>query len=152
MKPSDCPKFQACSAPLCPLDVDWRLRAHNPEDRCCRYLLESQKAGAEGRLDPAMLAACRQMVQAQAEMPSALRIALKRAATSGTRLEPTAGFQKTRGRQAPLVVQGRGNDRETVFYPCEAPDTAGTRPDAPAGLFFGLPYRQPTPESVEAVK
>jgi|SRR5262249_32055889 len=46
----NCPRFDKCSAPLCPLDVDWRMRAHLPEDRICFYLSESVKPGASTRI------------------------------------------------------------------------------------------------------
>lgn len=42
-----CPKFQTCNAPICILDEDWHKRKHLQEDRCCFYLLSSQKDGAE---------------------------------------------------------------------------------------------------------
>ena len=41
-----CPKWDGCSAPLCPLGM---LGSHLPGERVCFYLLESTKAGAEAR-------------------------------------------------------------------------------------------------------
>ena len=39
----DCPKFEGCSAPICPLDGNWKLRSHLDGDRVCHYLTEFSK-------------------------------------------------------------------------------------------------------------
>ena len=49
MKMDDCPKFESCSAPICPLDPDWRKRRHLKVERVCFYLCEAQKGGSEAR-------------------------------------------------------------------------------------------------------
>ena len=36
--PSDCPKFEACSAPICPADPDWRNRFHRGGESVCFFL------------------------------------------------------------------------------------------------------------------
>ena len=41
--PSACPKFNSCSAPICPLDPDWQLRSHLPGERVCLWLREIAK-------------------------------------------------------------------------------------------------------------
>ncbi|CAM8376515.1 hypothetical protein MCECIE61_00633 [Candidatus Methylopumilus planktonicus] len=43
MNISDCPKYEKCSAPICPLDKDWKIRVLCIEDSTCFYLLESVK-------------------------------------------------------------------------------------------------------------
>ena len=50
MKIEDCPKFDACSAPICPLDEDYKLRVHLTEDRACLYLREYAKSATRGQL------------------------------------------------------------------------------------------------------
>ncbi len=50
MKPDDCPRFDSCAAPICPLDADWRLRTHVRDERVCGILLESMKPDAEANL------------------------------------------------------------------------------------------------------
>lgn len=45
----DCPKYTICSAPICPLDPDWRKRVHAPSERVCFYLTEAAKEGAQAR-------------------------------------------------------------------------------------------------------
>ena len=43
MKMYDCPKFESCSAPICPLEEDWELRTHLNGERVCHYLTMLQK-------------------------------------------------------------------------------------------------------------
>ncbi len=45
-----CPKFEKCSAPICPLDPDWRLRHHYKGERVCFYLTEYSKPAARAFL------------------------------------------------------------------------------------------------------
>jgi len=45
----DCPKFDRCSAPICPLDPDVFRRVYLPGEAICFYLAESVKPGAEAR-------------------------------------------------------------------------------------------------------
>src|SRR5690554_5239949 len=35
-----CPKFDQCSAPICPLDAAWRKRVMLRDESVCSYLLE----------------------------------------------------------------------------------------------------------------
>jgi hypothetical protein len=46
---SECTHFEACSAPICPLDKDWALRTYNKGESICYYLkkypLEALKGG-----------------------------------------------------------------------------------------------------------
>lgn len=44
---SQCPKYQKCYAPICPLDEKWQKRKHISGDRICFYLPEAQKANAK---------------------------------------------------------------------------------------------------------
>ena len=43
---SQCPKFQKCNAPICPIDPEWQKRKHISGDRVCFYLTEAQKPNA----------------------------------------------------------------------------------------------------------
>ena len=38
MKMHDCPKFDSCSATLCPLDKGLRKRSYLPGERVCHYI------------------------------------------------------------------------------------------------------------------
>ena len=40
----DCPKWESCSAPICPIDPNWGARRHRPGERICRWLLELAKS------------------------------------------------------------------------------------------------------------
>jgi hypothetical protein len=42
----DCPKFDSCNAPICPLDPDWKRRSHLDGERVCYYLTEYAKQAA----------------------------------------------------------------------------------------------------------
>ena len=42
----DCPKFESCSAPICPLDPDWKRKPHLDGERVCCYLTEYSKLAA----------------------------------------------------------------------------------------------------------
>ncbi|MDG1096227.1 MAG: hypothetical protein P8N23_01190 [Methylophilaceae bacterium] len=43
---TQCPKYQQCWAPICPLDEKWQKRKHIGGDRVCFYLTEAQKPDA----------------------------------------------------------------------------------------------------------
>ena len=49
LSPSECPKFQSCSANICPLDPDWQKRIYLKGEPVCFYMLEAQKKGARCR-------------------------------------------------------------------------------------------------------
>jgi hypothetical protein len=55
MKIKDCPKYETCSAPICPLDKDWKLRVLCIEDSTCFYLLESVKDASKTHFELAQL-------------------------------------------------------------------------------------------------
>lgn len=38
-----CPKWDGCSAPICPLDPDWKSRKHLDGEKACFYLIEFAK-------------------------------------------------------------------------------------------------------------
>lgn len=55
---SRCPKFDTCSAPVCPLDSEWPQRRHLAGERVCLWLREVVKPGGEAaarRVLPAVL-------------------------------------------------------------------------------------------------
>ena len=35
---AQCPRFDRCSAPICPIDTGWRTRAHRKGESVCAYL------------------------------------------------------------------------------------------------------------------
>ncbi len=50
MKIEDCPRFDRCSAPICPLDADWQHRAHLNGEPICIFLREAAKQGGKLRV------------------------------------------------------------------------------------------------------
>jgi hypothetical protein len=49
-KPSDCPEYVRCSAPICPLDTDWLKRSYVSGESVCLFMRETVKLGADERL------------------------------------------------------------------------------------------------------
>ncbi len=47
MNMETCPKYKGCSAPICPLDPNWRKARHLKGERICFFLCEAQKGGSE---------------------------------------------------------------------------------------------------------
>jgi hypothetical protein len=90
MKMEDCPKFESCSAPICPLDSIWRKRRHLKGERVCFYLCEAQKDGSEARFRGKGLEKLYQlMVEATPDISirwEPIRKVLKRAAKTGSRM------------------------------------------------------------------
>nr|UXE44386.1 hypothetical protein Hi04_10k_c2220_00020 [uncultured bacterium] len=40
-----CPKFETCSAPVCPIDPDWPSTNHLSGEKVCPYLMRTGKPG-----------------------------------------------------------------------------------------------------------
>lgn len=43
----DCPKWDRCNAPVCPLDANWQTQKHLPGEPVCRWLREAVKTVGE---------------------------------------------------------------------------------------------------------
>lgn len=54
--PGVCPRYIRCSASICPLDADWRLRRHLDGESVCGLLLELAKDGGEAVLRASLTA------------------------------------------------------------------------------------------------
>ena len=48
--PESCPKFEKCSANICPLDRDWKSRSHLRGEPICFYLREYVKQAGRYKL------------------------------------------------------------------------------------------------------
>jgi len=101
MNPTDCPRFNQCSAPLCPLDERWRERRHRNGDRICLYLLEMAKAGSTAAT---LVLDSEEMRQALGEAYSEIstccapiRSEIKRTTKRGSKLGRTPGKKKPAG-------------------------------------------------------
>jgi hypothetical protein len=89
--PRACPRYERCSAPICPLDPDWQQRKHLENEQVCGLLLELAKVGGE-----ATLQSCLPKEVTQAATTLAARIhdahgpvrrACEKASKSGSRLK-----------------------------------------------------------------
>jgi len=93
---NDCPRFERCSAPICPIDPEWQKRVYKKGDPVCFYLrqhakdpLWGQKArGVARKLIDKVGEVYPQIVERYA----ALKTALVRASKS-----PVKGFLTQRG-------------------------------------------------------
>lgn len=98
MKMVDCPKFNKCSAPLCPLDADWGKRSMLRGERVCFYLTEAVKEGAQERFSgetaQAILSRVRQVLPQMLTHSGYLSSRLQKSKKTGSKLNP--GFLKPR--------------------------------------------------------
>lgn len=89
-KLQDCPKWEACSAPICPLDSRWQGRVMQSEDSTCFYLAEAVKNGGaevfEGRGLGELYRAILPFVQPLSDKWGRIRRTLERAKASGSRM------------------------------------------------------------------
>lgn len=106
MKMVDCPKFNKCSAPLCPLDGDWGKRSMLRGERVCFYLTKAVKEGAQERFSgetaQAILIKLRQVLPQMLTHSGYLSSRLQKAKKTGSRLNP--GFLKPRP-QVPVEAE-----------------------------------------------
>lgn len=49
----DCPRYNTCSIPICPLDADWAKRTMLSNEPTCPWLTESVKADAAANFEMA---------------------------------------------------------------------------------------------------
>lgn len=97
LTPVQCPKYQKCLAPICPLDADWQKRKHISGDRICFYLLEAQKTDAKAifsvcgleYLYPAMVSPTQKILQRH----HTIKLALDKAKGTKPRLGRKVGSQ-----------------------------------------------------------
>ena len=87
---SDCPKFQSCNAPVCPIDLAWAHRFNHKEDPTCFYLSESVKDGSQALFQGAGLGELYEVMHrvtpAIAKQHPRIKRALERAQQTGSRM------------------------------------------------------------------
>lgn len=90
MNPERCPRFNQCSAPICPLDSDWRKRRHIDGEPVCAYLLEAARNNGRPPQTPDVTGEMTEtLALAYPEIESScgsIRRALRRASKAGPRL------------------------------------------------------------------
>jgi hypothetical protein len=94
-----CPKFESCSAPMCPLDPDWRLRVYRKGEPICFYLLEYVKpdtrAQFQGSIEGQIYKAIQTSIDPMSTRYATLLAALERAKRTGSRM-PGGAPQKAK--------------------------------------------------------
>lgn len=89
-RPRDCPRWDGCSAPVCPLAGDWRRCGHLDGERICGLLSELVKDGGEARLRGALPVALvdslTEVAPKVAATYSRIRRGLDRASRSSSRI------------------------------------------------------------------
>ena len=82
MEMHDCPRFDKCSAAICPLDPGWRKRVHARGDETCLYLRESQKPTRDevftGEQGVELLTACDQLFRNLVKLESESKMGMPR--------------------------------------------------------------------------
>ena len=89
----ECPKFDNCSAPVCPLYTSLNEQKYLENERTCYYLIEAQKQGSKTNFDHSglgelygVMVRTTNQVFVQPETHKYLQKQLLKAATSGSRM------------------------------------------------------------------
>jgi hypothetical protein len=102
MKPNDCPNWNKCNAPFCPLWNEWQQLQHLKGEPVCYLLREVSKHGGQARLQGCVSQQTLQrLAQVHGEVMQRcgpLKTALVRASLSGSRI-------------ANIKTQGRGHEK-----------------------------------------
>jgi hypothetical protein len=86
----NCPRWDKCSAAICPLEADWETRKHLDGDRVCFWMTETVKPDAKANFD--LAAQGEMIILIQTLIPSIcarwhpIKNALERASKSGSKL------------------------------------------------------------------
>lgn len=90
-QPHECPKFDGCSAPICPLDPEWPQACHLEGEAVCLWLRELSKPSGEAVLAHALPGNAVQVIVKAAPNIIArhgpIRRMLKRAAQTGSKVQ-----------------------------------------------------------------
>jgi len=90
---SQCPKFNKCNAPVCPLDAKSLKVKHISGEKCCMYLLETAKTNAKANFIGAGLSDLYEVITTLKDeilsSSATIRRAFIRASITPTRLHPT---------------------------------------------------------------
>src|SRR6185437_3110278 len=107
--PESCPRYQSCSANICPLDPDWRKRSHLQGEPVCGLLRELVKPNGAATLATTTAADLVTVITDALPEISArnfdIRAQLARSAKTGSRIK---AMQRTRG----AVGAQKGTDQQ----------------------------------------
>ncbi len=89
LTPQDCPRYDRCSANVCPMDVQWRKRSHVRGDEVCFFLTESVKPNADANFASLAVGWVLEVVTpvlTDPALPRDITAALERARLSGSKI------------------------------------------------------------------
>ena len=90
MKPAECPRYDRCDAPICPLDPSCLHAQHLPGEPVCLWLRELSKSGGEATLRRVLrrevAATVVRVAPAIIATHGCIRSALQRASRQGSKL------------------------------------------------------------------
>ena len=100
-----CPKWDSCNVPVCPLDAHWRKATQLHGEGACRWLREIGKQGGEARISPVLPREVYEKVsQAHRELASE---AERETADVGTRRYELIGCLRRAWRSGSQLESGR---------------------------------------------
>jgi hypothetical protein len=143
-----CPRYDTCTAPICPLDPDWHHRSHLPGERVCVWLTELSKPRGEERIRSVLTwPTADQVVQSRIREHGGanLRCALDRASRTGSKLEKNRRFGEA-ARARRLNIPPISDPSADPGVMVEARKPPGTK----KGLFRCTPPQGPTNSPVTA--
>lgn len=123
----DCPKFDKCSAPICPLDGEWHKRSHLKGERVCFFLAEASKRGGRLPQDGPLSVEQRQTIE------RALPAIAQRYGAIRRRLCETSATPSRMGRRPPQRGPAPGNQDARIPAPAPDPVTHTEPPTESAG-------------------
>lgn len=113
MRPENCPRWETCSANICPLDPDWQLRTHLDGERVCLYLTELAKPGGtanlRGVLAPELVEAISTPAPAILGRWNRVKSACNRASRTGSRIASAARMRSQARRPAAKQTDRRAS-------------------------------------------
>lgn len=90
--PNQCPKFNTCNAPVCPLDAKSIKMKHISGEKCCLYLLETAKTDAKANFMSAGLGDMYEAIEVVKDdiltSSACIKRTYTRAAKTPSRLQP----------------------------------------------------------------
>lgn len=107
MTPEDCPRYESCSAPVCPFDDRWRFRHYGRGEAVCGLMLEAVKPNGSATLRSVIGDAAETILQAAPEMAHRFPFIahrLNRAAAQGSRIRSARAARKGGQRSAANVA------------------------------------------------
>jgi hypothetical protein len=129
MKPSDCPRFHACNAPVCPLDAAWPRTVHLSGEAVCYYLLATGKAGAAERFaDDPVFAGARELAAPIGERFPRIQRDVAYAARFGLRGDHLRRLRRSESGAVPTTC-GEGNASGTAPASSEAGNPQSAHPE-----------------------